>query len=84
MTSGSLRGVMVAHWPRMLEMWVGSRSRHSVSHFHHTHDDSINAAGAQFTRAALPARHRARVVHASEVARVQKLLHACAKCNQGR
>ena len=32
--SGSLCGVMVAHWPRMAE----SRSRHSISHFHHTHD----------------------------------------------
>ena len=42
-TSESLHDVMVAHWPRMPEMWVfDSRSRYNISHFHHSNDSTIH------------------------------------------
>ena len=31
-TSGSTRGVMVAHWHTMPEMWFDSRSRQTIFH----------------------------------------------------
>ena len=41
-TSGSLRDVMVAHWPGMPEMWVQFPLYANISHFYHTHDTGFH------------------------------------------